>query len=151
MTLNNIFLCLLLVFFSCKHKKDAHAEIRTSEEADQVEEVVVAEATDISVDELQDMLLTGEAPIIVDVRTPDEVATGTIHAEALHIDINGDQFNQQVAELDPDETYVVYCKAGGRSSRAQQYMLDQGFKHVINMTGGITAWDSAGYYKVIPE
>ena len=151
MTLNNIFLCSLIFLLSCGNKKEASTVQSTSEEASEVTpELMEVGTTEISVEDLQDMLMAGDAPLVVDVRTPEEVATGTIQPDVIHIDINGDGFEEQVAQLDPNETYVVYCKAGGRSSKAQEYMLAQGFQHVLNMTGGITAWDSAGYYKVVP-
>jgi len=154
MTINNLFLCLLLLFVGCNTKKETPTEASLHEEGESTVAEVQSEpatASDISVQELQEMLQGGELPILLDVRTPEEIASGVIQQDVVHININGDQFEEQVAQLDPDETYVVYCKAGGRSSRAQEYMLAQGFKHVINMTGGITAWDSAGYYKVVPS
>ena len=41
-------------------------------------------------------------------------------------------------------TYIVYCQTGVRSDMARKIMEELGFKHVINMTGGYTAWVAAG-------
>ena len=42
--------------------------------------------------------------------------------------------------LDPEAETVVHCKMGGRSAKAADFLRAQGFKHVKNMLGGITAW-----------
>jgi thioredoxin len=38
----------------------------------------------------------------------------------------------------------VYCKAGGRSAQAAEIMVQNGFKHVYNLEGGISAWQANG-------
>ena len=45
-----------------------------------------------------------------------------------------------VGELDRAAAIVCYCKAGGRSARAVQFLQAQGFEHVRNLAGGILAW-----------
>lgn len=79
--------------------------------------------------------------VILDVRTPNEYAGGFIE-NAVNIDYNGPEFAKKVAELDKDKTYLVYCLSGARSSSAAGYMRNNGFKHVINLEGGILAWQS---------
>ncbi len=49
------------------------------------------------------------------------------------------------AMIDKNATIVVYCAVGGRSSRAASMMVQKGYKNVINMAGGINAWNAAGY------
>jgi rhodanese-related sulfurtransferase/rubrerythrin len=44
-------------------------------------------------------------------------------------------------ELDPDKPTYVYCAVGGRSRVAAQLLSGQGFREVINMKGGIQAWE----------
>jgi rhodanese-related sulfurtransferase len=82
--------------------------------------------------------------MIIDVRTPDEYASGHIENSVL-ININGDDFEAKIGELDREGTYLVYCKSGGRSRNAASYMQEQGFQEVYNMVGGIGAWISAGF------
>lgn len=43
-------------------------------------------------------------------------------------------------ELDPNQFIVAHCKMGGRSSRAVQFLMQNGFKNVANLKGGIHAW-----------
>ena len=40
---------------------------------------------------------------------------------------------------------LVYCKSGGRGSTASQTLEDLGYTNVINLGGGITAWNASNY------
>lgn len=79
--------------------------------------------------------------VILDVRTPEEFAGGYI-AKAVNVDFNGSAFQEEIAKLDKSKTYLVYCLSGKRSASAASYMRDNGFKNVINLEGGILAWQS---------
>ena len=74
---------------------------------------------------------------IIDVRESDEVAQGII-PNAIHIPL-GEIENRQ-SELNRDISYVMVCKAGGRSGMACEILSDSGFD-VTNMTGGMMAWE----------
>jgi rhodanese-related sulfurtransferase len=78
--------------------------------------------------------------VVIDVRTPAEWQEGVIDGATLFIDFKGANFEQQIAKLDKSKTYIVYCRSGGRSAGASQVMVDNGFKNVINMQGGIMSW-----------
>ena len=80
---------------------------------------------------------------IIDVRTPAEFASGHIDG-AVNIDVSAPDFTEQIAELDPAKTYAVYCRSANRSAVATDYMAQQGFGSVYDLTGGIIAWQSAG-------
>jgi rhodanese-related sulfurtransferase len=82
--------------------------------------------------------LQEENTVLIDVRTPGEVANGYIPSTALFADISGDNFNKKINELDSTKTYVVYCKSGGRSTKAANYMVQKGFINVYNLEGGIS-------------
>ena len=82
-------------------------------------------------------------PVVIDVRTPQEYADGHIRA-AINIDYNSPAFKDEIGQLDKNKTYIVYCRTGARSAQARQIMEDLGFKYVINMDGGITAWIDQG-------
>jgi len=78
--------------------------------------------------------------VVLDVRTPEEVAEGII-PNAMHIDIyKGQGFIDEVQTLDKSKTYFVYCKAGGRSGQACSVMNQLGFKHTYNLIGGFSEW-----------
>ncbi len=46
----------------------------------------------------------------------------------------------RMSELDPNQEIIVHCKGGGRSSRAVDFLQQNGFKNVFNLKGGVTAW-----------
>lgn len=48
---------------------------------------------------------------MIDVRTPAEFASGHLEG-AINIDVQSPDFDQQVAQLDPSATYLVYCRGG---------------------------------------
>jgi molybdopterin/thiamine biosynthesis adenylyltransferase/rhodanese-related sulfurtransferase len=81
----------------------------------------------------------GEAMTLVDVREPNEVETARIEG-ALWIPL-GD-LEARMGELDAlrDQTIVVHCHHGIRSSKAVRILLAHGFSTVENMDGGIEAW-----------
>lgn len=82
--------------------------------------------------------------VILDVRTPDEFSVGHIK-NAINIDVNAANFEQEVGKLNKNKAYLVYCRSGVRSKQASDNMLKLGFKEIYNMTGGIIAWEAAGY------
>jgi len=47
-------------------------------------------------------------------------------------------------EFNQDKTYVFYCASGGRSALAAQVAMDMGLSPVVNLTGGVAAWEKAG-------
>ncbi len=79
---------------------------------------------------------------IVDVRTPDEFSKGHL-VDALNIDWNGKDFNNQVSTLDKSKPVFVYCLSGGRSASATKKMRSDGFKEVYELSGGIMKWRAA--------
>ncbi|HVK58033.1 MAG TPA: rhodanese-like domain-containing protein [Candidatus Kapabacteria bacterium] len=81
--------------------------------------------------------------VVLDVRTREEYKAGHIPGSVL-IDFNAGDFEQQVAKLDKDKTYLVHCAVGGRSARACKKMNLLGFKKLYNLEGGMGAWEKAG-------
>ncbi len=79
---------------------------------------------------------------LIDVRTPGEFQSGYING-ALNLDFNGDDYNRQVASLDKTKPVLVYCLSGGRSASAAQGLRKNGFQEVIELEGGIMAWNRA--------
>ena len=90
---------------------------------------------------LRAMLDDPTPPLLIDVRTPAEVARGAI-VGARHIELA--TLPARVAELDPAAPCVVYCLSGGRSAQACGFLAQQGFGRLYNLEGGIAAWGRAG-------
>ena len=81
--------------------------------------------------------------VLLDVRTPEEFASGHLPG-AVNINIEAQDFLQQVATLDPARSYAVYCRSANRSKVAMTAMQQAGFARLYDLAGGITAWKSAG-------
>jgi rhodanese-related sulfurtransferase len=81
--------------------------------------------------------------VVVDVRTPSEYAAGHIQG-AINIDVEAATFDAEIAKLDKNATYAVYCHSGRRSGLATDAMGKAGFTHVYNLSGGISDLASAG-------
>ena len=79
---------------------------------------------------------------IIDVRTPKEYKSGYIDG-AVNIHLYGRDFGERIDKLDKNETVYVYCKAGGRSTEAVEIMQEKGFKHIVELDGGMDAWNEA--------
>lgn len=92
----------------------------------------------IDVDEFQKKIQE-ENTVILDVRTSAEIQMGMIEG-AIHADINQPDFQEKISRLDKGKTYLVYCKVGGRSSRACAEMAQMDFKSLFNLKGGYTSW-----------
>ena len=86
--------------------------------------------------------------IIVDVRTPEEFASGHIEG-ALNIDFNSGDFANEITRLNPSETYAIYCRSGNRSGQAASIMHKAGFHDVSNLDGGVIDWTNAGLSLVL--
>ncbi|MGO0575669.1 rhodanese-like domain-containing protein [Ornithinimicrobium panacihumi] len=82
-----------------------------------------------------------EDAVVVDVREHDEFAAG--HAPgAVHIPL-GD-IPARLDEIpSTDESLPIICRSGGRSGRAVQWLLQQGFD-VVNVEGGMQSWGREG-------
>lgn len=96
---------------------------------------------DLTQKEWTSQLESDNNAVIIDVRTPNEVAQGII-PNAIHIDIfKGQGFIDEIKQLDLSKNYYVYCKVGGRSGQACSVMNQLGFNNTYNLIGGITDWE----------
>jgi rhodanese-related sulfurtransferase len=85
--------------------------------------------------------------VVLDVRTAEEFADGHMPG-AINLDIRGGKFAETLAGLDKSKTYLVHCAVGGRSAKACGQMDGLKFEKVLNLSGGITAWEAAGHKAV---
>jgi hydroxyacylglutathione hydrolase len=76
----------------------------------------------------------------VDVRTASERAAKSI-AGTVHIPLN--HLEERIGELPKDRPLVVHCAGGYRSSIAASLLKRNGFGEVVEIAGGITAWEAA--------
>jgi rhodanese-related sulfurtransferase len=79
----------------------------------------------------------GDPLLLLDVREPWEFGICRIDgARSLPMR----QIPASLAELDRDSELVVICHHGIRSQQVAAYLDHQGFRNVINLTGGVAAW-----------
>jgi rhodanese-related sulfurtransferase len=74
---------------------------------------------------------------IIDVRTPDEWATGHLEG-AVRMGIADADFAQQLETLDKSADYYIYCRSGNRAGQAIDYMKSTGFTGKL-VNGGAVA------------
>ena len=115
---------------SCQSKPEASTEIAQSEG------VVNA---DVNVAAFAALIDTSETGLLLDVRTDREFAMGHIRG-ATQIDFYRDDFQEELAKLDPNVPVYVYCRSGNRSGQAAKLMKSMRFQTVYNLEGGIGAW-----------
>ena len=81
--------------------------------------------------------LTTRPIALVDVREPHEWAIGRIEGARL---VPLDTLPRSIGQLNAEDEIVVYCHHGVRSAMAAEWMREQGFSRVRNLTGGIDRW-----------
>ena len=96
-------------------------------------------STEISVEELQELLGGAHPPRLIDCREDDEWHTCRIEGAQL---IPLSNFAEAaLAKLsDHDQHLVVYCHHGMRSMRATLWLRQQGFHQTQSLRGGIDLW-----------
>jgi len=80
--------------------------------------------------------------LILDVREQSEYDAGHIPGVTL-IPLN--DVPKRLNEIPKDKPVIVTCRSGNRSGQATDFLRQQGYTNVHNMTGGINAWQQAGY------
>ncbi|WP_343854038.1 rhodanese-like domain-containing protein [Algoriphagus jejuensis] len=122
----------LTVFSSCAGKQTEAESTETLGEA----------ASPINLDPAKFQEMSGEG-IILDVRTPEEIASGKIEG-ALEMDFRQADFASQIANLPKDKAIFVYCAVGARSKSAAELLIQDGFSQVYHLSGGTQAWTQSG-------
>jgi len=89
--------------------------------------------------------------VVVDVREPEEWATGHIPG-AKHVPKSYLESRIEGAVPDRLDHVILYCASGNRSAWAARTLIeDLGYEHVESMTGGFTLWKDRGYEVEVPR
>jgi len=97
--------------------------------------------THISAEKAQ-KLMAEKKVVVLDIRTPEEFAAGHI-AGATNINFRAANFEKAIAALDRNQTYLLHCASGNRSSQALPKFQKLEFKSLYHLDGGIKAWQKA--------
>ena len=95
---------------------------------------------DLTPEQLAERIKAGKVRVI-DVRTAEEVAEGTIPG-AEHMPL--DQFDPAKLGADDGREIVLYCRSGRRSAMAGAMLAEVTGQPVQHLAGGIMAWEAAG-------
>lgn len=85
--------------------------------------------------------LIEQGALLVDVREENEHAE--VHAQGATL-LPLSELETRYRELPTGRPLVMICRSGARSARAGEFLLQNGYTDVTNMSGGTLAWVEAG-------
>jgi adenylyltransferase/sulfurtransferase len=95
---------------------------------------------ELTVEELKTLRDAGAPIVLVDVREPREIAISDLPGS---VKIPLGTLPQSLEKLGREDDVVVYCRTGGRSAQAVQFLLANGYSKARNLAGGINRWAEA--------
>ena len=97
--------------------------------------------TDISIPDANELILTNDSLIILDVRNPDEYCGSMGHIpDALNYPYNTGYLQANYTDFDPNDEILLVCHSGGRSNQAALFLDAQSFSNVYDTLGGTYSW-----------
>lgn len=111
---------------------------------DQLIQSARAGVKECSVEEARAQLEAHPDTLLLDVREPEEVATGSI-AAARAVPRGFLELRIEDIERNRDRAIVIYCAGGTRSVLAGRSLQEMGYRNVTSMRGGFGAWKNAGF------
>ena len=91
---------------------------------------------------LKERLADGDDIDLLDIRTEAEVGQGVLPG-AKHLPMH--LIPLRISEIPEYKVVVLYCRSGARSYHACAYLVQQGYRNVVNLRGGINGWARGGY------
>ncbi len=102
------------------------------------------EIKEISAQEADELLKKNGKYLLLDVREKDEYREGHLEG-ALSLPRGFLEIKIESAVPDKSTPILAYCAGGVRSLLAANALKEMGYQNVISMSGGYTAWKTAGY------
>ncbi|NOX38758.1 MAG: rhodanese-like domain-containing protein [Calditrichaeota bacterium] len=102
----------------------------------------------LNVDQVYELMQKDTNYVLIDVRTPAEYIgeLGHIPGAELRPLQEIENWVQEIESLkNSDKKIVLVCRSGNRSRVAAEFLQEKGFKNLINMMGGMRAWNQKGY------
>jgi rhodanese-related sulfurtransferase len=94
----------------------------------------------VSVQEAAEELASSTPPLVLDIRTAREHQQKRIQS-SVNIPLN--QLQKRLAEVPRDRRLLVHCAGGYRSSIAASILQQHGITNLIELAGGIAAWETS--------
>jgi rhodanese-related sulfurtransferase len=92
----------------------------------------------ISAEDLLQQIKNHQAPVIIDVRQPEELS-GPLAALPGASNIPLGELERRFQEIPKDRDVVLICRSGNRSGQAYRFLKSHGFTRIRNLNGGMTA------------
>jgi len=135
-----------------EHTSSTNAEHPADAEECIVKQLCPTECRDLALrfSGMQSLDISSDARclVILDVRTPQEYYTSHLNG-SINLDFKSPSFGDQIARLDRNNAYLLYCRTGIRSARVLLLMRSLGFMNLYNLTKGIEQWQKEGYEVVL--
>lgn len=80
-------------------------------------------------------------PLLLDVREPNEFTQVRVPGA---VSLPTSTFSTRLGELPPDRPLLVICHLGSRSAAVTSFLARRGRSGVVNVAGGMDAWERAG-------
>jgi rhodanese-related sulfurtransferase len=87
------------------------------------------------------MLEDDDLPAILDVRTESEWKGKRIRG-SINVPLGG--LREHLDRVPRDRQVAIHCATGYRSSVAQSLLRQEGFDQLMDVVGGIVAWETSG-------
>ena len=94
-------------------------------------------ATITNVEWAQALEMQKNGAVLIDVRTPGEVAEGTAPGS---INIPLQEAEQRIGEFPKDKDLLIFCRSGKRSMAVSNFLIQNGYERVFNVVGGFLAF-----------
>ena len=91
---------------------------------------------------LAEELASQDPPLVIDIRTPREWSERHL-GESINLPLN--QLQERMEEIPRNRRIAVHCAGGYRSSIAVSILNQHGISNLIELAGGITAWEAANF------
>ena len=85
-------------------------------------------------------MAAADPPLVLDIRAPREWTAKHI-AGSVNIPLN--HLQERIAEIPRDRRLAIHCAGGYRSSIAASILHQHGITNLIEMAGGLAAWEAA--------
>ncbi len=131
------FLLPLFILFSCSKETGTSETVEKNGETQEV----ISEFGEITPIEVCKIVENNPDVVFLDVRTIEEFNGELGHfKKAVQVPVN-----RLIEEFDKIENYIddeviVYCRMGGRSRKACEVLVYNGFINVKNLKGGLLGW-----------
>ena len=99
--------------------------------------VEASKASITDIDWAKALEMQNAGAVLIDVRTPGEVAEGTAPGS---INIPLQEAEQRLAEFPKDKDLLIFCRSGKRSMAVSNFLIQNGYERVFNVVGGFMAF-----------